>query len=302
MLPCIKSVIACGLIGAAANLIATNANADMPKSAVYFSVGTTVTHQERFTGRLAVEGHPVILVRADLPDTPWWVQEPVEMLSAKIFRAKGRFGNAKTRPRTRFFLAAIVLPTKEEAEAYEAGQQVRSLPVNVPRSAIVPLSLIRADETKKETVVDVARPDLSADATPEEAPTPKKETSVSAEGKVKLTHSIPKHVERVQELKFKSDRTEEPRVLVRAAGKGNQWWAQRVPQKVDDQFSVTAIFGNDRTPNGHKFEVVIVFPSASFEIGVGTSFKALPAQLPQSPVISVERGSAPAQTAVNDRE
>ena len=43
----------------------------------------------------------------------------------------------------------------------------------------------------------------------------------------------------VQALKFKSDQTNEPRVLVKAAGKGNLWWAQRVPEKTDEQFSVT---------------------------------------------------------------
>lgn len=307
MLPCMKSLVASSLVCAAVvGSVSLSNAADMPKSAVYFSVGTTVTNQERFTGRLAVEGHPVLLVRADLQDTPWWVQEPVEMLSPKLFRGKGRFGNAKTRPRTRFFLVALVLPSKEAAEEYKVGQQVKSLPVDVPRSAIVPLSLIRSDApTDKTSVVDAARPDLPVAKAPATAAvgTPTKEATTTGEGKVKLTHSIPKNVDRLQELKFKSDRSETPRVLVRAMGKGNPWWVQRVPEKGDgNSYSVKAIFGNDRTPNGHQFQVVVVFPAAGIELPPGVSIKTLSADWKQSPVITVERGSAPAQTAANERE
>lgn len=306
MLPCMKSFVARSLICAAVIGATSVSNAaDMPKSAVYFSVGTTVTNQERFTGRLAVEGHPVLLVRADLQDTPWWVQEPVEMLSPKLFRGKARFGNAKTRPRTRFFLVAIVLPSKEAAEEYQVGQQVKSLPVDVPRSAMVPLSLIRSDDTaEKSEVVDAASPDVVA-VTPAATAVvgPNKETTTSGEGKVKLTHSIPKNVERLQELKFKSDRTEAPRVLVRAKGTGNLWWVQRLPERGEgNSFSMTAIFGNDQTSNGHQFQIVIVFPPATIEMAPGGSIRTLPTGLPQSAVITVERGKAPAQTAANERE
>lgn len=300
MLSPMKSVVRSVMCCATACFVTSQSRADdTPRSAAYFSVGTTVTNQERFSGRLAVEGHPVILVKADLPDTPWWVQEPVEMLSKKLFRARGRFGNAKTPPRTKFHLVALVLPDANAAAAYKPGQQVRSLPVDMPRSAIVRLSLIRSDAEAETVTVDPASPKTAS----QEANSGNKEAEASEQGKVLLTHSIPKHVSRVQELKFKSSRTEEPRVLVRAVGKGNLWWVQRVPaKKENNQFAVHAIFGNAQTQDGHQFQVVIVFPPSGDMLPIGSSLKSLPASMPQSPTISVERGSAPEQTATNVRE
>jgi eukaryotic-like serine/threonine-protein kinase len=99
--------------------------------------GVPVGMKEELTGRLESEGWPVIFVQADLPGQPWWCQAPVTKLDGGRFTAKVVFGDELTPSGMTFRIAAIVLPTREEALKFELGSKQPVLPAGLPQTAEV---------------------------------------------------------------------------------------------------------------------------------------------------------------------
>jgi hypothetical protein len=99
--------------------------------------GATVDMREDLTGRIESAGWPVIFVQADIPGQPWWCQAPVAKVEGGRFSANVVFGDQSTRSGTRFRIAAIVTPTREEALKFGIGSRQQALPEGFPQSVEV---------------------------------------------------------------------------------------------------------------------------------------------------------------------
>jgi hypothetical protein len=93
-----------------------------------------VAQVEELEGRLVKAGWPVILVRALLPDQPWWVQPAVRDVVDGQFTGRAHFGDADTPKGTRFGLVVLLAKTKEDAHQLRAGMTLKDLPGDLPRS------------------------------------------------------------------------------------------------------------------------------------------------------------------------
>ncbi len=99
--------------------------------------GATVGMREDLTGRVASDGWPVIFVQADIPGQPWWCQAPVAQVDGGRFTAMVVFGDELTPSGTRFRVAGIVTPTREEALKFAIGSKQLALPEGFPKSVEV---------------------------------------------------------------------------------------------------------------------------------------------------------------------
>jgi eukaryotic-like serine/threonine-protein kinase len=99
--------------------------------------GATVGMREELTGRIESEGWPVIFVQADIPGQKWWCQAPVEKVEGRRFSTNVVFGDDVTPRGTRFRIAGIVTPTRDEALKFAMGSNHPVLPEGFPQSAEV---------------------------------------------------------------------------------------------------------------------------------------------------------------------
>jgi hypothetical protein len=99
--------------------------------------GATVSEVEEFEGRLGRDGWPVVLVRPEVEDGPWYVQAPVEEVTDRQFTGRAHFGDKDTPKGTKFILAVLVARTREEAREFKAGTTLKDLPADLPRSRLV---------------------------------------------------------------------------------------------------------------------------------------------------------------------
>jgi hypothetical protein len=99
-----------------------------------------VSQAEDIEGELKVkEGWPVVLVKPDKGNHPWWVQEPVQEMDNGKFSANVQFGDEKTPAGTMFRMIIVVAKNKEEAHKIKAGKR-DSLPAGLPKSNTVTVS------------------------------------------------------------------------------------------------------------------------------------------------------------------
>jgi hypothetical protein len=93
--------------------------------------------KEELTGRITSDGWPVIFIQADIPGQPWWCQVPVTKVEGGAFSTQVVFGDDFTRSGTRFRIAGIVAPNREEALRFTVGSKDQALPEGFPRSVDV---------------------------------------------------------------------------------------------------------------------------------------------------------------------
>jgi hypothetical protein len=103
-----------------------------------------VSHVEEVRGRLVGQGVPIVLVRAALPNSPWWIQSPAA-ITGDDFKAQVRFGNDKTPPGTKFRTAVIMARDAQHAESYQVGGTLAELPKDLTRSEAIEVSLGEPD-------------------------------------------------------------------------------------------------------------------------------------------------------------
>jgi hypothetical protein len=82
-------------------------------------------------------GWPIVMVRDDDKSSPWWIQRPCELASARTFITKANFGNETTPVGTKFCVAILTAPTQDVAAKFEPGQTIQDLPTDLPVSQIV---------------------------------------------------------------------------------------------------------------------------------------------------------------------
>jgi hypothetical protein len=100
--------------------------------------GAEVSQTDPVTGKVRIDGWPVVCVRALNEGESWWVQPAVGQLDdERRFSIRCHFGQQGSPPGTKFRVVILVAPTRQEAERFRAGQQFTSLPVGLPKSMAV---------------------------------------------------------------------------------------------------------------------------------------------------------------------
>ena len=212
------------------------------------------------TGTVSAAGVPVVLVRSDAPNEPWWVQGKAVPTGARGFSSKAVFGSAITRPGAKFRVITILVdPAKTQ---YSTGQVLKELP-DVPMSDQLFIPVVKTGNPH----VSIVRADT-------EEPT---EQPRLAEITLPRTGS---DVPRITEVKGKIQEPYHPVVLVRPLADKSAWYVQKTPKLNDDgKFSLKIVFGNSRTAQGRRFRVIaLALPSkeAAIRLKPGTVIRKLP--------------------------
>lgn len=255
-------------------LAATSAIAAEKPAAVIVSpkAKQEVERTAELTGKALIRGWPVVVVRPEQGDATWWVQDPVVVKQPGYFQAPLIFGNENTVVGTKFRVVVLMLQSAEEAKKFTPGQELKSLPEAAPRSAEIVVT--RGAE---------------------------KETAVAVED-VELTLPQDGRVNRIEEICGRVPEAEcHPVVLVRSDSPNDAWWVQLSdkPNK-EGKFVARAHFGNDTTPEGTPFRMVVLLVdknAAGYE--AGTSLKQLPPGIKRSKEVRVVRqriGQVPTTT------
>jgi hypothetical protein len=213
------------------------------------------------TGTVNAPGIPVVLVKPDIPNEPWWVQGQATPSGPRGFSAKAIFGSATTLPGTKFRVIAILVDRSKEA--YATGQIIKELPdvpmsdqllITLVKSGTPPVGIIRAGSEEPEEqrrLAEITSPGNGSD------------------------------VARVTEVKGRIQKPYHPVVLVRPLAAESAWYVQKAPElSKDGEFSLKVVFGNRQTKQGRRFRVIVLaLPSkeAAAKLKVGTIIRKLPA-------------------------
>lgn len=212
------------------------------------------------TGAVNAPGLPVVLVKPDISNEPWWVQGQAVPAGPKGFSAKVIFGSVATLPGTRFRVVSILVDPSRER--YETGQIMKELP-DVPMSDQLLISIVKSGTPH----IGIIR---AGSGEPEEPPRLAEITS-PVNGS---------EVNRVTEIKGRIQAGYQPVVLVRPLADDSVWYVQKEPELSDDgEFSLDVVFGNTQTKQGQRFRVlVLALPSkgSPAKLKLGTIMCKLP--------------------------
>lgn len=212
------------------------------------------------TGTVKAPGIPVILVKPDIPNEPWWVQGQAMPSGPQGFSAKAIFGSATTLPGTKFRVVAILLDRSKEA--YATGQTIKELP-DVPKSDQLLITLVKSGTPPVEII-------RANSEEPEEQP---RLAEITSPGNGS-------DVAHVTEVKGRIQKAYHPVVLVRPLAADSVWYVQKAPELSDEgEFSLKVVFGNSRTKQGQRFRVIVLaLPSkeAAAKLKVGTIIRKFP--------------------------
>lgn len=78
-------------------------------------------------------GWPIALVRSDLPDDVWWVQQMVG-IRHRSFASRVNFGNDSSLPGSVYHLVIVFLDSADEARRFRIAKQFKELPEGLRRS------------------------------------------------------------------------------------------------------------------------------------------------------------------------
>lgn len=200
--------------------------------------GQRVEKKDLVTVRMDGSGQPILAVRSKQPGSLWWIQESAETTAPQTFVVKARFGNEATRMGTRFEITALIAPDEEAAASLAPGASLKELPGGWLHSAV------------SEVVV-------GGPAAENELPT----TAVQL-----VTPKPDEPIERLQRVTFQVLDAPQvaPLLLVRSGEPGSPWWVQQpLVSDGQDQWNGLARIGNDKTPAGAIFQLVLVFPDSA---------------------------------------
>lgn len=228
---------------------------------------------ERFfelSGKVLMRGWPVVLIRADQPESPWWVQAPIQATSPGQFSAAVRFGNEESPPGREFRVVVLMARSAEEAAQLKTGDSISELNPEIPRSEEVAVVLVQPE--RRAELGDAIQ-------------TPKSDAKVRREG---IVRGIIK-------------KEGVPIVFVRSAQPDNPWWVQKTTRSENGEFIATTRFGNETTPDGSLFRVVVMLATEeqAKSYPVGHTLKSLPKDMPSAKEVHVmlDRSAEPARPA-----
>jgi hypothetical protein len=249
-------------------------NADTSRSAVTIispkrDSGVNPSHE--VVGKMSIAAQPIVLVRAEVPGGEWYVQPTIGPNERGYFKSKARFGNDKTARGQRFQIAVVAARNKAELDFFNGKEFVPAIPEMMAISPTI--TVVLGDASAKE----------------------KRESDSKVAGTTSaglLTH--PRNNDSVASMmqvtgKVRTD--EFPIVLVRNDERNEEWWVQG-PIEFNKQgdFACQTRFGNEKTPDGQRFRVVVLsLPKAVAEtsFSIGKAIAKLPDDVPRSDEIVV---------------
>lgn len=221
--------------------------------AVELQISTHVGRIQEVAGRLRAKGEPVVLVRADLPNEPWWVQSKPTPSAKDRFKAKAIFGNSRSPAGARFRVLVILVDPKVALRDYPTGQVIRKLP-DVPRSREM---LVTMPRTGRPVIQAVPVKKIGSDS--------KSDDADSEKSPVEFTS--PKTGSTVRQTATLSGKVEAgftPVLLVRPLAKDSVWWIQKpIRASKSGEFSANVVIGSQRTAEGTRFRIVALAVPAS---------------------------------------
>ena len=78
-------------------------------------------------------GWPIALVRSDIPDDVWWVQQMVGIRN-RSFASRVNFGNDNSIPGSVYHLTIVFLDSADEARRFRIAKQFKEIPEGLRRS------------------------------------------------------------------------------------------------------------------------------------------------------------------------
>lgn len=217
------------------------------------------------TGKVLTRGWPVVLVRADEPECLWWAQDWARITSPGHFKTAARFGNRKTEAGAKFRLVVLMAPSVEVAKKFEPGKSFKELPDDLQRSDEVQVSLAPDPTEVVPGVID--------------------------------SPAAASYVGRIGYVSGTARKGTRPTVMV--STEDSHWWVQEKSEIRDDgSFVARTRYGNDKTPTGTPFRVVVIMPTAkdAAAFSPGTSIRDLPRDIPRSAALHVVRDDSRATT------
>lgn len=223
-----------------------------------------VERTQEVVGKLRVPGQPIVLVRPHKGDGSWWIQPRPTISDKGYFKSEVRFGSETSRQGDRFSLMVIVLQSASDIEYLQDREFLPEIPASIWQSEEVPVVL---NDTQKDN------------------------------GPVAISAAVLKplpdeKVKRVTDLIGRVPEGLRPIVLVRVDDSGGLWWVQDpVAMGKGGYFKSAVRFGNDKTPDGTKFRLVVVTPRSGQEASAlkpGMSLADLPNGIPRSKLVTVE--------------
>lgn len=97
------------------------------------SVDTPVAQVENLVASTNAKGWPIALVRSDIPEDVWWVQQSVG-IQGKSFAARVNFGNRESLSGSAYKLVIVFLDSPEEVRRFRIAKQFEEIPKGVRRS------------------------------------------------------------------------------------------------------------------------------------------------------------------------
>ncbi|MGE3780280.1 MAG: hypothetical protein AB7F89_24030, partial [Pirellulaceae bacterium] len=272
-----RAVASCALVvggGAALMQGVSSTRAESARSAV------TILNPKRdgTVGRSAdvimkanIPGQPVVLVRPESTGGVWYIQPPAETTGRGYFKTTARFGNERTAAGQRFQLLAVLIRTPAEWKLFEGQEHVAALPeslIHSPPLSVVLESPVSADRER---------------AGERRSSTPPARFVLQPVDQSKVTSRM--------EVRGKVAAEEWPVVLVRYDAPNESWWVQGpATLNGEREFVCAARFGNEATPSGHRFRVIVLAVpdrTRASEFPVGRELRELPADLPHTEEIVV---------------
>ena len=92
-----------------------------------------VSRMENLVAVTRAPGWPIALVRSDLPDDHWWVQQMVG-IRGNAFAARVNFGNADSIAGSVYHLVIVFLDSPDEVRRFRIAKQFKELPEGVRRT------------------------------------------------------------------------------------------------------------------------------------------------------------------------
>ena len=249
--------------------ISQDSSSSEPSEAVEIQVSSAVGRLQQVAGRVKAPGRPVILVRADLPNEPWWVQGQPVPVGQDGFTAKAVFGSTTSQVGMRFRIVTILVDRNTPATEYRTGQIIRELP-DVPKSRELLVTLGRTGRpvialapkeeatTSTGTTSSTENTTSTGTRTSSETETSSRTESVKEKSPVEFTSpKTGESVHQVAELTGKIQDGFTPIVLIRPLEKDSVWWIQKpVVLEKSGKFTSKVVVGSSRTPEGTRFRIV----------------------------------------------
>lgn len=235
-------------------------------------------------------GMPVLFVKSGKSSEPWWVQNYPVATGPRQFKVRLIFGNDTTPSGTVFHVAAVMMPKTTRWQDYQVGSQHANLP-ELPQSNQLQVTMLGIHKvpgvqelpttTEPKTTHHPNRDVLAANV---DLGSPEDVVSIA-------TPTTDAAVLRVTEITGRIAAGYAPVVLIRPLLNDKLWWIQNRPVVTSDQrFRGKIVLGNEKTPEGTSFRVVILAfedSLAAEKLKVGGSLNELPAGVKKSPELTV---------------